>query len=377
MYNIAFSYLDQSIIISFKRKFVVMKKDYKIISLLLSLCLLLNMINLNNTNYFLQITYGHNFTPNDYASFVSCIDQFETEANLVNTNLINNNLSLAKEHANEAFSIFYWDLMIEISEQNRELSDELKSAVEDLQNITLSFPNSVSTLSLSKTNDTSSDMREQQLQQADQLITTINTNTDIVINMTATRQQAEESGFFNPVVGFFSSLFTGQPQQQNNNNNGSIHPMRFAELIDSVLRNYGDAYNVNFDMTDMSNMAMMINDSSFVNDESNQNISTDTMNMSSTMMHMDNMMNTTNSLVNMEDYQSAQGLAAKSLEVFYNHLKPMMSKNETSIYGNNLEKGLIQLNNSINKKVSPMNLMMIVHTQIHPNFIEAFDVNLL
>lgn len=377
MYNIAFSYLDQSIIISFKRKFVVMKKDYKIISLLLSLCLLLNMINLNNTNYFLQITYGHNFTPNDYASFVSCIDQFETEANLVNTNLINNNLSLAKEHANEAFSIFYWDLMIEISEQNRELSDELKSAVEDLQNITLSFPNSVSTLSLSKTNDTSSDMREQQLQQADQLITTINTNTDIVINMTATRQQAEESGFFNPVVGFFSSLFTGQPQQQNNNNNGSIHPMRFAELIDSVLRNYGDAYNVNFDMTDMSNMAMMINDSSFVNDESNQNISTDTMNMSSTMMHMDNMMNTTNSLVNMEEYQSAQGLAAKSLEVFYNHLKPMMSKNETSIYGNNLEKGLIQLNNSINKKVSPMNLMMIVHTQIHPNFIEAFDVNLL
>lgn len=377
MYNIAFSYLDQSIIISFKRKFVVMKKDYKIISLLLSLCLLLNMINLNNTNYFLQITYGHNFTPNDYASFVSCIDQFETEANLVNTNLINNNLSLAKEHANEAFSIFYWDLMIEISEQNRELSDELKSVVEDLQNITLSFPNSVSTLSLSKTNDTSSDMREQQLQQADQLITTINTNTDIVINMTATRQQAEESGFFNPVVGFFSSLFTGQPQQQNNNNNGSIHPMRFAELIDSVLRNYGDAYNVNFDMTDMSNMAMMINDSSFVNDESNQNISTDTMNMSSTMMHMDNMMNTTNSLVNMEDYQSAQGLAAKSLEVFYNHLKPMMSKNETSIYGNNLEKGLIQLNNSINKKVSPMNLMMIVHTQIHPNFIEAFDVNLL
>jgi type III secretory pathway component EscR len=99
--------------------------------------------------------------------------------------------------------------------------------------------------------------------------------------------------------------------------------------------------------------------------------------MSSTMMHTDNMMNTTNSLVNMEDYQSAQGLAAKSLEVFYNHLKPMMSKNETSLYDNNLEKGLMQLNNSINEKVSPMNLMMIVHTQVHPNFIEAFDIKLL
>ncbi|MDQ2685402.1 MAG: hypothetical protein M3Y25_06130, partial [Thermoproteota archaeon] len=118
---------------------------------------MLNIINLNYANYFLQITYGHNFSPNDYASFVSFVDQFETEANLVNTNLVNGNVSLAKEHANEAFSIFYWDLMIEISEQDRKISDELKSAVESLQNITLSFSNSETALSPSKTNDTSND----------------------------------------------------------------------------------------------------------------------------------------------------------------------------------------------------------------------------
>lgn len=352
------------------------KKEYKIVSLLLSVCLLLNMINLNNVNYFLQIVYGHNFTPNDYASFVSYVDQFQTEANLVNVNLVNNNLSLAQEHANEAFSIFYWDLMIEIAEQDRKTSDELKSAVEDLQNITLSFSNSESALSLSKTNNTTSDRQEQLLQQASQLITTIDTNTDVVINMTATRQQAEESSFLNQVVDFFSSIFTGEQQQQDSNSNESIHPMRFAELIDSVLRNYGDAYNVNFDMTDMTNMAMM-SDSSFVDNNSNQSTNTDTMNMSSTMVHTDNQMNGTNPLVNLEDYQSAQGLAAKSLEVFYNHLKPVMSKNETSVSSNNLESGLIQLNNSIKEKVSPMNLMMIVHTQIHPNFIEAFDIQLL
>jgi hypothetical protein len=149
--------------------------------------------------------------------------------------------------------------------------------------------------------------------------------------------------------------------------------MRFAELVDSVLRNYGDAYNVDFDMTDMSNMAMM-SDSSFVDNNSNQSTNTGTMNMSSTVMHTDNKMNGTYSLVNVEDYQSAQGLAAKSLEVFYNHLNPMMYKNATSVSSNNLESGLIQLNNSIKEKVSPMNLMMIVHTQIHPNFIEAFDI---
>ncbi|MDN5868430.1 MAG: hypothetical protein L0H55_13680 [Candidatus Nitrosocosmicus sp.] len=333
------------------------------------------MIDLNNVNYFLQIVYGHNFTPNDYASFISYIDQFQTEANLVNTNLVNNNLSLAQEHANEAFSIFYWDLMIEIAEQDRKTSDELKSAVEDLQNITLSFPNSESASTVAIISDISSDRQEQLLQQASQLITTIDTNTDVVINMTAARQQAEESSFLNQVVDFFSSIFTGE-QQQDSNSNESIHPMRFAELIDSVLRNYGDAYNVNFDMTDMTNMAMM-GDSSFVDNNGNQSTNTGTMNISSIMMHTDNKMNGTNSLVNVEDYQSAQGLAAKSLEVFYNHLKPMMSKNETSVSSNNLESGLIQLNNSIKEKVSPMNLMMIVHTQIHPNFIEAFDIQLL
>lgn len=348
------------------------KKEYKIVSLLLSVCLLLNTINLTNVNYFIQIVYGHNFTPNDYASFVSYVDQFQTEANLVNVNLVNNNLSLAQEHADEAFSIFYWDLMIEIAEQDRKTSDELKSAVEDLQNITLSYPNSESVTTVAITNDTSSDRQEQLLQQASQLITTIDTNTDVVINMTAARQQAEESSFLNQVVGFLSSIFTGE-QQQDSNSNESIHPMRFAELIDSVLRNYGDAYNVNFDMTDMTNMAMM-NDSSFVDNNSNQSTNTGTMNMSSTMMHTDNRMNGANSLVNVGDYQSAQGLAAKSLEVFYDHLNPMMYKNATSVYSNNLESGLIQLNNSIKEKDSPMNLMMIVHTQIHPNFIEAFDI---
>jgi hypothetical protein len=351
------------------------RKDYKIISLLLSFYLLLNIINLKNHD--LQFVYGHNFTPNDYASFVSYVDQFQTEANLVDTNLVNNNLSLAQEHANEAFSIFYWDLMIEISEQDRKISDELKSAVESLQNITLLFPNSELAQSLSKTNDTTNDKQDQLLQQASQLITTIDTNTDIVINMTATRQQAEESSFFNQVVGFFSSIFTGQQQlPDSDNNNASIYPMRFAELIDSVLRNYGDAYNVNFDMTDMTNMAMMSNSSFADNNSSNQNTDTDTRNISSTMIHTDNMMNASNPLVNVKDYQSAQDLAAKSLEVFYNHLIPMMSENDTSVYGNSLEAGLIQLNNSIDEKVSPMNLMMIVHTQIHPNFIKAFDIQL-
>jgi hypothetical protein len=38
--------------------------------------------------------------------------------------------------------------------------------------------------------------------------------------------------------------------------------LAFADLVDSVLVNYGNAYAVDFDMTNMSNMVMMEGDSS-------------------------------------------------------------------------------------------------------------------
>ena len=95
------------------------------------------------------------------------------------------------------------------------------------------------------------------------------------------------------------------------------------------------------------------------------------------MMQSDKKTSETNSLIDMGDYQSAQGLAAKSMEIFDNYLKRMMSNYETSDYRNNLESGLIQLNSSIKDKASPMDIMMIVHSQIHPNLIGAFDIKLL
>jgi len=42
----------------------------------------------------------------------------------------------------------------------------------------------------------------------------------------------------------------------------------------------------------------------------------------------------------------------------------------------NLENGLIQLNNLIAKKDSPLDVMMVVHTQIHSNLLEAFSLQL-
>ena len=44
--------------------------------------------------------------------------------------------------------------------------------------------------------------------------------------------------------------------------NGTIQSLAFADLVDSILINYGNAYAVDFDMTNMSNMVTMGNNSS-------------------------------------------------------------------------------------------------------------------
>ena len=86
----------------------------------------------------------------------------------------------------------------------------------------------------------------------------------------------------------------------------------------------------------------------------------------------------------MADYQSAQALSAKAQEIFDTELKPIASNNNSTnnddgdmrAFTTNLDNGLKQLNNSIKSKASPMDIMMIVHTQIHPNLLEAFNLKL-
>lgn len=155
--------------------------------------------------------------------------------------------------------------------------------------------------------------------------------------------------------------------------------------MDSILISNGNAYAVDFDMTNMSNMVMMGENSSSMatggmidDDDGNNNSSMNMgpMNQSSTtMMNMDSKKDKKYSLVDMADYQSAQALAAKALEIFDTELRPMVPKNESS-FVSNLEEGFTQLNDLIRNKALPMDIMMVVHTQIHPNLLEAFSLQL-
>jgi hypothetical protein len=301
-------------------------------------------INMNNDNNSLLNAYGHTFSPNESASFLSFVDQLQVESELVQTNLANDNTSLAQEHAKKAGSLLTSNITTEIAEENQRVANELTRAINDLQDISLS---------------------PQQVGSIDQLVSDIDS---ILGEAESTRIEQEDL------------------------ENATIQALAFADLVNSILENYGNAYAVDFDMTNMSNMAMMgqsnnnmstmtMSNMSTNGNDNDSNIEMNSMNMSSsrTMVGMDvgggRESSIYSSLVNMTDFQSAQALAAKALEIFNVELKPM-APNNSSAFITNLENGLSKLNDSIRNKASPMDIMIIVHTQIHPNILQAFNLRL-
>jgi hypothetical protein len=56
----------------------------------------------NTNNFINQKVYAHMFTADETSSFLAFADQLQVESKLVQTNLVNNNLSLAQNHANKA-----------------------------------------------------------------------------------------------------------------------------------------------------------------------------------------------------------------------------------------------------------------------------------
>ncbi len=313
-----------------------------------------------------QKAHGHGFTPDNQASFIASIDQFQTESKLVEASITNNNVTLAQEHLDKAANLYFQNLMFEIAKKDQKIAEDISIAVKDLQNITLSASSS------------SASAEFEQKQQVNQMVDDIDTKVGEITTKTL-RQIEGRSSFLDPFFGAISSIFG----DKKDDDNPTIHPLRVAELVDIVLRNYGNAYAVSFDMTNMSNMAMMndnstISISSSMTGDNNIDRRMDQMNnaSSSTMIKDGNNMSKNYSPIDVAEYHSAQALSAKVLEVFNNDLKPRTSDNDSKVSISNLENGLNQFNHSIKDKASPMDIMMVVHTQIHPNLLEAFNIPL-
>ena len=147
--------------------------------------------------------------------------------------------------------------------------------------------------------------------------------------------------------------------------NSTIQALTIVELLDRVLINYGDACEVGFDMT---NMSMMMGDiSNGMNSMSPMEMDSSNNNMS--------MANTSATegfeLVNINSYQTAQVLATKVQALFNSQLSNSSADTQSL---DNIAIALQELVSTMYNRGSPNDVMMIVHTKIHPNFITAFGL---
>jgi hypothetical protein len=279
--------------------------------------LIVSLMGISSSFY--SLVYGHNFIPNESASFMSFANQLQTESVLVQTNLANSSVALAREHAartiellnsKDPFSNVAWKE--EIAEKNQRVVNELVAALSSLENITMS----------SSSWSSSSPKQEQSIfEETNQLVNEIGAIIDEAITTNIDKEQRV---------------------------NDTIQATSLADIIDTLLRYYGSAYTVRFDMGNMSEMASEMNGNS------------------SDMNYI---------LVDFADYQSAQALATKAQEIFNNELKLLANKYATSSIAK-LEDGLIR-SNSIENKSSPIDVMIIGHSQIHPYLQAAFNLQFL
>jgi hypothetical protein len=153
-----------------------------------------------------------------------------------------------------------------------------------------------------------------------------------------------------------------------NSFNSTFYAMVLANIADEILRNYGESYDLDYDLTNMSNMMMVMN--------SDTNSSSSNMNMQTMQQHFDmTEKNNSSPLVNVDEYQSAKQLSEKAYEIFKTNLKPLsIHDNMTNTNNNNtvianLEQSLVEIKDLMmmnNNNDSASELMQIVHGKIHP-----------
>ena len=319
------------------------------------------------------LVLGHNFSPDESAKFLGLVDIIKGEAQSVQDDLASKNVSLANQHANRALALVTDNVTKEIAERNPRLSDDLKTTLITLK--TSSEPTS-------------------------------NPSTANDINFTVS-----------DLNGILDEIVTARidPEELSNS---TIQALRLVEILDGVLRNYGDAYAVGFDMTNMSMMmgdgggGMSSMDMGGVGMSSKSSMDMGNVGVGGNMssggnkigmqveaptaegapigiqkqsepsmggmsMSMGDMSSSQQyKLVNMTDYHTAKILAQKVQELFNNRLVNASISGTPATVTNDITAAFQELSSSINDKASPMDIMMIVHTKIHPNLITAFGLQL-
>jgi hypothetical protein len=323
--------------------------------------------------------YAHTFSTSESADFLSIVEQIRAEAALVSMNLENNNVTLAQTHAEKASSLLNNSTLDEIREVNTRIADSLETGLEQLEgNVT------------SLTSTPLGQIPQDRIQSVNETVMTLN---DLLAEAVTVRIESEQQ------------------------NNATTWAMVLADLVNTVLSDYGNATG-SFDLTNMSNiagmegmemahadnnntiMAMGSEQMQMSANNTNDNIA---MEANSTTSSINNM---TTNVVDQATYQSAQYISNNTiLQLFTERLSPLtLGANETSSETGNaatttnatvmtpqeqqtsagnltsnideLESRLILLRDNIENKASPTEVMTTVHLQIHPLLMQMYGLTM-
>ncbi|HEV2877727.1 MAG TPA: hypothetical protein VGW09_10665 [Nitrososphaeraceae archaeon] len=150
-----------------------------------------------------------------------------------------------------------------------------------------------------------------------------------------------------------------------------------ANLVDEILRNYGSAYGITYDLTNMSNM--MLFNMSNNNDSFSLPINVTTVAENDTLLSdaepASILENNNPALVNIFNYQTAQALSNNVNRLYSDRLSVQGPVSEKVTVGN-LEQSIRDLKYAIDNKARAEVLMEIVHMKIHPMLQSVYDLRL-
>jgi hypothetical protein len=169
---------------------------------------------------------------------------------------------------------------------------------------------------------------------------------------------------------------------ENEKTNSTSLALVTANLVDEVLREYGRAFDIGYDLTNMSNMGDMrmpnmdgggggpSMNMTTLQTSTGGNAPEGHSNMSKPTMTENNV-----ELVSIQDYETSHVLADAVNKLFEEDLRSQSSANETANI-EKLERNLKQLEQAIVNKASPESMMEIVHVQIHPTLQQVYNLEL-
>jgi hypothetical protein len=187
------------------------------------------------------------------------------------------------------------------------------------------------------------------------------------------------------------SDFIRKYNEAQNSKNATVQALVVANIVDQILREYGRAFDIDYDLTNMSNMNMNMNMQNM-----NMNMNMQNMNMSNSdsassplscssnePFHSDvkgiqNNDNNNTDIINFDNYQSAQKLSESVIQIFNNRLCPLTeltnNANKTAVI--RIHDSLIDLKYLLNNKALAQDIMMLVHGNLHPSLQMAYNLKL-